>query len=700
MRPSAGEWALAGMQEMTTAGTRVPAARRAAPDPGIELPEVAVPTVLVAAASLALWLVATTLTVAVVEGRLGRGWLAVTIPALTLVTFSMFTVLHESVHHAAGRVSWVNACLGRLAMPFVAAWASFPMFTWLHIEHHRNTNEGLARDPDAWTEDAPTWQLPLRWLTLDLWYACFYLPRMRRRPAGEQLGVLATLTVVAGVIVTLVTTGHGTELVLVYLLPQRLGVGLLSWWFDWLPHHGLESTSRSDRFQATRVRVGWERVMSPLMFNQNYHLVHHIHPTIPFYRYVQAWRSTEADWLSRDVPIATAWGSSLTSQEYTAWRSLTASYDGRRSASHGVTAGPYDGVAAGRSRLHALTVEAVRPLTAEAVAVTLEVPPGLAEAFAFRAGQHVTIRVVLDGQEVRRTYSVLSPEGSGALTLGVKRVAGGALSTYLTRELRAGDTLDVGEPSGGFVLAPARGRVRTLGAVAAGSGITPVMSLLATALAADPDTTATLVYANRSPATTMLADELAALVGRSAGRLRVVHVHSAAQGAGPAGLVLAGRLTPARFAELVDGSGLRDVDEWYLCGPLALTEAVTTVLQDRGVAPQDVHRELFVAPVAARADLGPTVVPATLEVTLDGRTTSVTTTGDESLLEASLRAGLDAPYSCTGGACGTCRGLLRGGTVHLQQSWALTPSELAQGWILSCQARPTSPRVVLDLDQG
>lgn len=510
---------MAGMQETTTAATRVPAARRAAPDPGIELPEVAVPTVLVAAASLALWLIATSLTVAVVQGRLGRGWLAVTIPALTLVTFSMFTVLHESVHHAAGRVSWVNACLGRLAMPFVAAWASFPMFTWLHIEHHRNTNEGPASDPDAWTEDAPTWQLPLRWLAFDLWYACFYLPRMRRRPAGEQLGVLATLTVVASAVVALVTTGHGTELVLAYLLPQRLGVGLLSWWFDWLPHHGLESTSRSDRFQATRVRVGWERVMSPLMFNQNYHLVHHIHPTIPFYRYVQAWRSTEADWLSRDVPIATAWGSSLTSQEYTAWRSLTASYDGRGSASHvGVTAAPYDGLAAGRSRLHALTVEAIRPLTAEAVAVTLEVPPGLAEAFAFRAGQHVTIRVVLDGHEVRRTYSVLSPEGSGVLTLGVKRVAGGTLSTYLTRELRAGDALDVGEPSGGFVLAPARGRARTLGAVAAGSGITPVLSLLATALAADPNTTATLVYANRSPATTMLADELAALAGWSAGR--------------------------------------------------------------------------------------------------------------------------------------------------------------------------------------
>lgn len=206
------------------------AVHRGVPDPGIRLPQVAVPTALVWLGSLLLWVAAT----AVVLSDASRWWLVLTIPVHAFVTFAMFTVLHESIHHAAGRLGWVNQWLGRLSMPFVAAWSTYPLFKYIHIEHHRNTND-TSTDPDAWTEGGPTWQLPLRWLVMDLWYFVFYLPRITRRPRNEVLGVAANTAVVVAVAATLIGTGHGWELVAIYLIPQRLGIGVLAWWFDWLP---------------------------------------------------------------------------------------------------------------------------------------------------------------------------------------------------------------------------------------------------------------------------------------------------------------------------------------------------------------------------------------------------------------------------------------------------------------------------------
>ncbi|NMO89060.1 2Fe-2S iron-sulfur cluster binding domain-containing protein [Actinomycetospora sp. TBRC 11914] len=665
------------------------------PDPGIPLPAVAWPTVALWAGSFAAWVGATLLALAALDGSVSRWWLLATVPVHALVTFTMFTVLHEATHHAAGRLRWVNEVLGRVSMPFVVAWATFPLVRFIHIEHHRHTNEDVLLDPDAWVEGGPTWQRPLRWLAIDLWYFRFYAPRMRQRPRGEVAGELLTLAVVVGLAAALVVTGHGLALVMVYLLPQRLGVGVLAWWFDWLPHHDLGVTARTDRFRATRVRVGREWLMTPVMLYQNYHLVHHIHPTIPFYRYVRAWENTRDDYLSRDIPIATAWGTELTPAEYRAWRGIT---DGMELPAGEVRPG-----------FHRLRVADVRRLTPEAVAVTFDVPDELAATFAHRPGQHVTVRAWLDRPdgsgraEVRRSYSVCSTAGSGVLRIGVRTVDGGRFSGWAARSLAAGDSLEVAAPAGRFTPSPDAGSSsgRRLVAVAAGSGITPVLSIVASVLEAEPSTRVTLLLGNRDAASTMFADELSMMVSRFEGRLRLVHLHS--RSAGPGGgpedaarweTVEAGRLSVERVLAHVPRPD--DVEGWFLCGPSPLTDALVAGLTAQGVPEDRVHREVFTSAAPDAPVEGTTAAAVT--VTLEGGSAEIDCGPDEAVLDAALRAGLDAPYSCAGGACGTCAATLRSGTVHMVVCHALTEAEVADGRILTCQARPTSGSLAVDYD--
>jgi ferredoxin-NADP reductase/fatty acid desaturase len=662
------------------------AIRRGVPNPRVPMPAVALPTLGVFLGALTLWVGATWLVLA----DLSSWWLLLTIPVQATVTFLMFTVLHETAHLAGGRVRWVNEVLGRLSMVFVVAWASFPVLRFVHIEHHRNTNEDRYADPDAWSELGPPWVLPLRWMTQDLWYFRFYIPQMARRPRAEVSEQIGVLLVVAAAFATLVATGHGWELLVIYLIPQRLGIGLLAWWFDWLPHHELEATAKSNRFQATRIRVGWERVMNPLMLYQNYHLVHHIHPTIPFYRYVQVWRRTESDWLDRDVPIATAWGTELSPEEYRAWRRITENVDRDADLPH---------------RPHRLRVAEVRRLTPDSVSITFEVPAELRATFRHSPGQHVVVATEIDGERVHRNYSICTAAGSGVLRVAVRLSDDGRFSTYANNRLQVGDELEVTPPSGQFTLDPDPEARRHLAAVAAGSGITPVISILSSALEAEPGSRATLIYANRDTESTMFADELAMLTRQFEGRLKIVHYHS--RGEADAGAtaptehekVVTARLDADRLREHVRESRLQGA-EWFLCGPSAMLDEVQTVLDAHEVPVAMVHRELFVAPDRHldEDDLAD-VVPATVTVTVGGHRTEVRSEGTASILETVLDGGVDVPYLCTGGICGTCRATVTAGTVHMQQNYALSPDEVERGSILTCQSRPTSPSVAVDYDR-
>lgn len=308
----------AAAQQRSKDAGEVAAIPRGFPHPKFARPTIAMPTVLVWVGSFVAWCTAT----AAVLCGVSSWWLVVTIVVQGLVTFSMFTVLHESIHHSVGRPNWINQVFGRVSMPFVSLFGTFPVLVCIHLAHHRNTNEDIHDDPDAWSIVGPRWQLPLRWLTIDAWYLRFYLMRLRRRPRKEALGFAIELTVALALVATIVILGYGRELVLIYFIPQRIGMGILAWWFDWLPHHDLVTT-KTDRFRATRVRIGWERVLCLLLMYQNYHLVHHIHAAIPFYLYVKAWRAAEAGYLDRNVPITTAWGQEMTPSEYRTWREVT-----------------------------------------------------------------------------------------------------------------------------------------------------------------------------------------------------------------------------------------------------------------------------------------------------------------------------------------------------------------------------------------
>ena len=351
---------------------------------------------------------------------------------------------------------------------------------------------------------------------------------------------------------------------------------------------------------------------------------------------------------------------------------------------------------------HPLRVSHVEQLTDDAVAITFDVPENLRDDYAFSHGQHLTVRTELDGEEVRRNYSICAPATSRRLRIGVKRLAGGTFSGHATSGLKVGDVVDVMTPTGRFttVLDPAA--TKHYCAVAAGSGITPVLSIVATILEGEPHSAVTLLYGNRTTTSVMFLDELADLKDRYPQRFRLVHVLSRE----PHEVDLfSGRLDPAKLTALTDALVPVDsVDEWFLCGPFEMVEGARDLLLGRGVPANRVHSELF--HVEGTAPRESTVVDdvraegsSTVTVTLDGRasTLQVARSG-EKVLDAVLAVRRDAPYACKGGVCGTCRAKLVSGEVSMERNYALEPDEVDAGFVLACQSRPVSDEVVLDFD--
>jgi ferredoxin-NADP reductase len=339
------------------------------------------------------------------------------------------------------------------------------------------------------------------------------------------------------------------------------------------------------------------------MLYQNYHLMHHLHPVIPFYRYIRAWNTNREVYLKRSVPIATAWGRELSASEYRAWRQLT--QDRADEADCLEPRHP--------SRFHWLRIDKILALTEESVLVTFEVPERLAETFRFAAGQHLTVRATVNGRELQRTYSICTTSTSGELRIAVKRLDGGLFSTYVNTTLRPGDLLEVLPPAGGFTLTPDTRRPHRYVAIAAGSGITPIISMLATALTAEENSRATLLYINRLGTSTMFAAELTMLSWQFEGRLHIVHFRTDAQDPDlhtarsaklldPVGAAVATSHERYRHGRL-DGTRLRamlqnrlhpaKIDDWFLCGPADLVDMVRKNLADQDVPDESVHYELF-----------------------------------------------------------------------------------------------------------
>jgi ring-1,2-phenylacetyl-CoA epoxidase subunit PaaE len=355
---------------------------------------------------------------------------------------------------------------------------------------------------------------------------------------------------------------------------------------------------------------------------------------------------------------------------------------------------------------HQLRVASIERLTEDAVAVTFDVPEDLREQFRFRAGQHVSVRADELGEDVRRNYSICAPATGGPLRIGVKRIPEGVFSNFVNERLRAGDILDVMTPTGTFSpdLDPAQAKRYV--AIAAGSGITPVLSILATALEVEQQSTAALVYVNLRTSTIMFVEELEDLKNRFPARFEILHVlDEEITGVE----LLSGRLDAERLNRILDTLlPVDDVDDWFLCGPLPMTDTVRAALFDRGVDTAHIHRELFhVVPAgtpqstpswteADQPDLGGSAVT----VVLDGRSLTFNLAREgSSILEATLRARPDAPYACKHGVCGTCRARVLEGAVEMDTNYALEPDEIARGVVLTCQSHPVTDQVTVDFDQ-
>lgn len=345
-----------------------------------------------------------------------------------------------------------------------------------------------------------------------------------------------------------------------------------------------------------------------------------------------------------------------------------------------------------------LRVAAVDPLTADSVAITFDVPAEQASRFRFRAGQHLTLRRVVGDVDRRRTYSVCSSAASGPLRVAVKRMEGGAFSTWATTGLRPGDLLDAMPPAGTFGPELDPRQSRRYGLVAAGSGITPVLSIAASVLDVEPGSDVVLLYGNRSSGDIMFLEELADLKDRWPDRLQVLHLLSREEQESD---LLSGRIDSDRLTRLAVAGLLPvdDVDAWYLCGPFGMVTGARQTLLDLGIAPGRLHVELFHAdapPPRAVRDTAPQDASA-VTVLLHGRTSTLPVDGDrQTVLDAVLASRPDAPYACKGGVCGTCRARVVDGAVEMDVNYALEADELARGVVLTCQARPTTPTVRLE----
>ncbi|MCZ2805492.1 phenylacetate-CoA oxygenase/reductase subunit PaaK [Modestobacter sp. VKM Ac-2983] len=350
-----------------------------------------------------------------------------------------------------------------------------------------------------------------------------------------------------------------------------------------------------------------------------------------------------------------------------------------------------------RPQFHPLRVAKVERLTDDAVAVTFDVPPELAEDYSFRPGQALTLRRVDGDRDERRSYSICAPVGA-APRVGVREVPGGFFSAYLVNEVRPGDEIEVLPPSGTFTADLSVPGDHVF--VVAGSGVTPVLSLAATVLR-DGESTVTVFYGNRRTNTVMFADELADLKDRYGTRLQLVHVLSREPRDAD---LTSGRLDGDRLRTLVDAfTDAPQVDHWWLCGPHGMVTDARELLTELGVPAERVHQELFyvddLPPEPVRGDDQTVEGPSSsVTIVLDGRTTTLTLPRGVPVLDSAQQVRGDLPFACKGGVCGTCRARVTDGEVEMRRNYALDPGEVDAGYVLTCQSLPLTDEVTVDYD--
>lgn len=352
-------------------------------------------------------------------------------------------------------------------------------------------------------------------------------------------------------------------------------------------------------------------------------------------------------------------------------------------------------------RFHRLAISDLRRETPDAISMTFAIPKELTQDYAFAPGQYLTLRTVMDGEEVRRSYSICSSPDDRELRIAVKKVDGGAFSSWALEALRSGDQLDVMTPTGRFGVAYAPEKARVHVGFAAGSGITPIISIIRGILTREPNSRFFLFYGNRTTGGILFREALEELKDRFIGRLSIFHVLSQEEQDLP---VLYGRLNREKIELLLRAMvPAAAVDHVFVCGPLAMSEEIEATCVDLGIPAARIHVERFVSEFGgrprAKARIAAEAPPAAIaSLIVDGKRRDVPVAEGEAILDAALRAGMDLPYACKGGMCSTCRAKVIEGETRMDQNYSLEPWELEAGFVLTCQAHPVSDRVVVDYD--
>jgi ring-1,2-phenylacetyl-CoA epoxidase subunit PaaE len=353
---------------------------------------------------------------------------------------------------------------------------------------------------------------------------------------------------------------------------------------------------------------------------------------------------------------------------------------------------------------HKLAVKNIIKETGDCVSVEFEVPENLKQDFQYTQGQNINIKTTLNGEEIRRTYSLCTSPQENKLKVAIKKVNGGVFSTYANEQLKKGDVLEVMTPLGKFNTPLEPGNKKNYVAFAAGSGITPIISLIKATLATEPDSSFTLVYGNRSRSSIIFFEELEGLKNKYMQRFTLIHILSREK---TDAAINFGRITKDKcthlFEKLVD---LQHADEFFLCGPQEMIMDVQEFLEANGVNENKIHFELFTTEKKKKAAsnklqaASENIPSSKIEMKLDGRTFlfDIPLNSDATILDAAIQQGADVPYACKGGVCCTCKAKLVEGEVAMDVHWGLDHEEIEQGFILTCQAHPTTEKVVVDFD--
>ncbi|HEX9981533.1 MAG TPA: ferredoxin--NADP reductase [Flavobacterium sp.] len=347
------------------------------------------------------------------------------------------------------------------------------------------------------------------------------------------------------------------------------------------------------------------------------------------------------------------------------------------------------------SSFYKLSIKEVRRETPEAVSVLFNVPLELKPNYSFIAGQYVTLKLTLDGEEIRRAYSICSSPESGDLRIAIKTVKVGSFSTFANSQLKAGDVVEVGTPEGKFIFEPDASHVKNYAAFCAGSGITPVMGIMQSVLESEPQSTFVLIYGNKTPEQTIFHQDLHDLQLQYTGRLFVHFVFSQSKIEGH----LFGRIDRSTVNFILNNRYKEiEFDKFYLCGPEEMINTASTVLREHNIREKDIRFELFFAPKKEN-EIDTSVEGHTkITVTVDDEETTFEMSQKQTILEAALKQGLDAPYSCQGGICSSCLARITTGSAEMKKNAILTDAEIAEGLILTCQAHPTSKELVVNYD--